>query len=235
MLSSFLAGQIWRQKRRACQRWGNSMVLAGWKTHCEGRIFHVTYLYHCQLISQPPGLGRGMRLGARGMGNRHVNTQTHTHILRAWIRNICLFLVHIFHVRYACFPFISLSPATWHMRHTPKPVTVTVLPSPPPFFVLWHVCAILRFCLCLAGSLRAFLIAYDTYVCAARSSGYACVWKQDPRFKCFYCLLLRVKFCHCHALFMATSCPLSPSGRSIPDSLFFCGHAIELILLFYGI
>lgn len=39
------------------------MVLAAWKAHCERRIFHVTYLYHCQLISQQPKRGLG------GMGD----------------------------------------------------------------------------------------------------------------------------------------------------------------------
>lgn len=52
----------------------------GGKAHCEGRIFHVTYLYHCQLISQADG---------------------------GPVRNICLFLVHISHVRYTCFPFTA--------------------------------------------------------------------------------------------------------------------------------
>jgi len=53
---------------------------------------------------------------------------------------------------------------------------------------VWNVCAILRFCLCLAGSFQA---AFHVHMCVC-----GC-------FKCFYCALLRVKFCHCHALFIA--------------------------------
>lgn len=79
--------------------------------------------------------------------------------------------------------------------------------------LLWHVCAILRFCLCLAGSLRPFLMAHiHMYVLApfpvCVSLVFVCV--NPLRFKCFYCLLLRVKFCHCHALFMAPLALLSP-------------------------
>lgn len=53
---------------------------------------------------------------------------------------------------------------------------------------VWHVCAILCFCLCLAGSFQAAFHVH-TNVCGC--------------FKCFYCPLLRVKFCHCPALFIA--------------------------------
>lgn len=45
-----------------------------------------------------------------------------------------------------------------------------------------------------------------TYICVSHCVGvYVCVGMGvGCSLKCFYCLLLRVKFCHCHALFMAT-------------------------------
>jgi len=137
----------------------------GWKTHCQGRIFHVTHLYHCQLISQQTG-------------------------------------------GYTRYLFISSS----YLSCAPHLFPFHFAPCP----ALWHVCAILRFCLCLAGSLRPFLMAYiHVQMCI-------CVplfpWAGCPRFKCFYCLLLRVKFCHCHALFTAAQagknpCPLDSESQ----------------------